>query len=171
MVEKSARQRIVHWDDPKALMKAGQTLSGRDFLEAWRKGELPPPPICQLLDFTLEEVDDGRAALVIEPHESQYNPMGSVHGGIAATMLDSAMGLAVCSKCTAGRTFTTLEIKVNYLRAMSIETGPVRAIGRVIHFGRQIAMAEASLVDSSGKLYAQASSTVLLVDIPPKRTE
>jgi uncharacterized protein (TIGR00369 family) len=160
------RERIIHWDDPFALAKAGRTMSGRNFLDAVLRGELPPPPICHLVDFTFERIDDGRVEMVLTPQESQYNPIGSVHGGIIATVLDSVMGCAVHTKLPLGRAYTTLEIKVNYLRGVNCESGPMTAIGRVIHLGRQTAMAEASLLDASRKLFAQATTTCLIFDVP-----
>jgi uncharacterized protein (TIGR00369 family) len=161
-------ERIIHWDDPRALAEAGRTMSGRDFLDAVLRGELPPPPICHLVDFSFERIDDGRVEMVLTPQESQYNAIGSVHGGIIATVLDSVMGCAVHTKLPLGKAYTTLEIKVNYLRGVNRETGPMAAIGRVIHLGRQTAMAEASLADASGKLFAQASTTCLIFDVPQK---
>jgi uncharacterized protein (TIGR00369 family) len=160
------RERSIHWDDPGALAEAGQTMSGRDFLDAILRGELPSPPICHLVDFTFDRVDDGRVEMVLTPQESQYNPIGSVHGGIIATVLDSVMAAAVQTKLPVGRAYTTLEIKVNYLRGVNRETGPMTAVGSVIHLGRRTAMAEASLSDAGGKLYAQASTTCLLFDVP-----
>jgi len=159
-----SRERSIHWDDPGALAEAGQTMSGRDFLDAILRGELPSPPICHLVDFTFDRVDDGRVEMVLTPQESQYNPIGSVHGGIIATVLDSVMAAAVQTKLPVGRAYTTLEIKVNYLRGVDRETGPLTAVGSVIHLGRRTAMAEASLSDASGKLYAQASTTCLIFD-------
>ncbi len=105
--------------------------------------------------------------MVLRPQESQYNPIGSVHGGIIATVLDSVMGCAVHTKLPVARAYTTLEIKVNYLRGVNRETGPMKAIGRVIHLGRQTAMAEASLWDASGRLSAQASTTCLIFEVVP----
>ena len=160
------RERIVHWDDPRALAEAGRAMSGRDFLDAVLRGALPSPPICHLVDFTFERIDDGRVEMVLTPQESQYNPIGSVHGGIIATVLDSAMGCAVHTKLPRGRAYTTLEIKVNYLRGVNRETGPMSAVGWVVHLGRQTAMAEASLCDARGKLFAQASTTCLIFDVP-----
>jgi uncharacterized protein (TIGR00369 family) len=160
------RERIIRWDDPVALAEAGRMMSGRDFLDAMLQGKLPSPPIFHLVDFTFGRIDGGRVEMVLKPQESQYNPIGSVHGGIIATVLDSVMACAVLSKLPVGRASTTLEIKVNYLRGVNRETGPMTAVGRVIHLGRQTAMAEASLSDASGKLYAQASTTCLIFDVP-----
>src|SRR5277367_1674847 len=130
------RERIVHWDDPSALAEASRTMSGRDFLDAIRRGALPSPPISHLVGITFERVDDGRVEMVLTPQESQYNPIGSVHGGIIATVLDSVMGCAVHTKLPLGRAYTTLEIKVNYLRGVNRESGPMSAIGWVVHLGR-----------------------------------
>lgn len=160
------RERTIHWDDPGALAEAGQGMSGRDFLDAMLRGDVPPPPICHLVDFTFDRIDDGRVEMVLKPQESQYNPIGSVHGGIIATVLDSVMGCAVHTKLPVGRGYTTLEIKVNYLRRVNRESGPMTAVGRVVHLGRQAALAEASLSDASGKLFARASTTCLIFDVP-----
>jgi uncharacterized protein (TIGR00369 family) len=161
-----SRERTIRWDDPRALAEAGRVASGRDFLDAIFRGALPAPPICHLVDFTFERIDDGRVAMLLTPQESQYNPIGSVHGGIIATVLDSVMGCAVHTKLPLGRAYTTLEIKVNYLRSVKRETGPMTAIGWVVHLGRQTAMAEAHLSDTRGKLFAQASATCLILDVP-----
>lgn len=163
----AVRERLVRWEDPIALAVAARTMSGRDFLETVLRGDLPLPPICNLVDFSFEEFGDGRAVMALRPYEAQYNPIGSVHGGVIATVLDSVMGCAVHTKLPAGRGYTTLEIKVNYLRAVSLESGSMRAIGKVVHAGRQTAMAESTLVDASGKIHAQASTTCLLYPLQP----
>lgn len=165
----TVRERLVRWEDPQALAEAGRTMSGRAFLEAIGRGDLPAPPVSQLVDFTFGAVDDGRVEMMLRPHEAQYNPIGSVHGGIIATILDSVMGCAVHSLLPEGRAYTTLEIKVNYLRAITRDTGLMTAVGRVLHLGGRTAMAEASLSDAHGKLYAQASTTCLVFDLPPPR--
>lgn len=129
-------------------------------------GEIPHPPICELIGFAFDEIDDGRVVMTFNPHESQYNPIGTVHGGAISTVLDSVMGCAVHSMLPPGRGYTTLELKVNMLRAVRTETGPLRATGNVLHLGRQTAMAEGSLIDTAGKLYAQATTTCLIFDTP-----
>jgi len=116
------------------------------------------------LDFRLIDVQDGIVAFEGAPGEHAYNPIGSVHGGYAATLLDSACGCAVHSKLTATQTYTTLELKVSYLRAMSKDTGTVRAEGRVINMGRRVAFAEASVKDAAGQVYATATSTLLVME-------
>jgi uncharacterized protein (TIGR00369 family) len=147
----------------------GRGLSGLDYLAAIRDGRIPKPPIAAVLDFDLIEVEPGRAVFACEPGERHYNPLGVVHGGMAATLLDSAMGCAVHSTLPQGRGYTTLEMKVNLVRAVTAATGRLRAEARVVHAGRQSATAEARLVDAEGKLYAHGTTTCLVFDIPPER--
>ena len=113
---KEKRTRTVTWEDPHALAEAGRGLSGLEYLQKIIAGELPRPPISALMDFGLTELSEGRAVFTVEPAEYHYNPIGVVHGGLAATLLDSAMGCAVQSMLPAGAGYTTLEIKVNYVR-------------------------------------------------------
>jgi uncharacterized protein (TIGR00369 family) len=122
------------------------------------------PPITETLDFDLIEVEEGRAVFEGTPGAHAYNPLGVVHGGYAATLLDSACGCAVHASLTARQAYTTLELKIQYHRALTTETGPVRAEGRVVTFGRRVAFAEGRLIDASGRLYAPATSTLLVFD-------
>jgi len=161
-----SRERLVRWDDPTALADAGRTMSGRAFLEAMLHGDLSSPPICHLVDFAISGVGDGQVDMTLTPQESQYNPIGSVHGGVIATVLDSVMGCAVHTRLPAGRGYTTLEIKVNYLRGVTRDIGPMTAAGRVVHLGGRTAVALASLSDKTGRLYAEASTTCLIFDLP-----
>jgi uncharacterized protein (TIGR00369 family) len=126
-------------------------------------GELPPPPFASLLNFDLVEVSEGHAAFAVNPAEYHYNPIGVVHGGLAATLLDSAMGCAVHSMLPAGAGYTTLEIKVNFIRAMTAETGRVRCEANVVHSGARTATAEGRIVDEAGKLYAHGTTTCLIL--------
>jgi uncharacterized protein (TIGR00369 family) len=153
------RHRTVRWADPAPSAVAASRLAGLAFLEGIRDGTLPPAPISQLLGFTLTAVEPGRVVFECEPSESHYNPIGSVHGGYGATLLDSAMGCAVHSTLDAGDTYTTLEFKINFLRALTHETGEVRGIGVIVHAGRTTAIAEGKIVDEGGKLYAFATTT------------
>lgn len=121
------------------------------------------PPIGETLEFALVKVDLGRAVFEGVPGRHAYNPMGTIHGGYAATLLDSACGIATASRLAAGETFTTLELKVAYHKAMTDKTGPVRAEGVVISMGRRVAYAEAKLLDRDGKLLASATSTLLVL--------
>jgi uncharacterized protein (TIGR00369 family) len=131
----------------------------RGYLSAGRR-----PGIGVSLDFKLADVQEGSVAFEGVPGEHAYNPMGSVHGGYAATLLDSACGCAAHSKLTATQAYTTLDLKVSYLKAMSKDTGLVRAEGRVISMGRRVAFAEATLKDTHGKIYATATSTLLVME-------
>lgn len=137
-------------------------LSGIDQLRALIARD-DQPPIGRTMDFALVEVEEGRAVFEGNPDARVYNPIGSVHGGYAATLLDSACGVAVHSRLAAGQSFTTLELKVSYLRGMTSETGVVRAEGVVISMGRRVAFAEAKLTDASGRLLATATSTLLVI--------
>jgi uncharacterized protein (TIGR00369 family) len=157
------RTRVVTWEDPAQLAKAAASMAGRDFLRAVVDGTLQAPPIARLMGFQIEEVGEGRVVFAVEPAEYHYNPIGVVHGGLAATLLDSVMGCAVHSMLPQGRSYTTLEIKVNFVRAISRTTGRVRGIGNVLHFGGTVATAEGKVVDAAGKLCAHATTTCLLL--------
>ncbi len=159
---KEARMRTVSWEDPRALAEAGRDLSGLEYLGKIVAGELPRPPIGALMNFNITELSEGRAVFTVEPAEYHYNPIGVVHGGLAATLLDSAMGCAVHSTLPAGAGYTTLEIKVNYIRPMTAETGLVRCEAKVIHVGGRTATAEGRLEDERGKLYAYGTTTCII---------
>jgi uncharacterized protein (TIGR00369 family) len=122
------------------------------------------PGIGKTLGFTVVEIEEGRVVFGGHPDESVYNPIGTVHGGYAATLLDSAVGCAVHSVLKAGQGYTTLELKVAYHRALTKDTGPVQAEGKVIQAGRRAAFAEGRLTDAQGRLYATATSTLLVFD-------
>ncbi|WP_088709264.1 PaaI family thioesterase [Noviherbaspirillum denitrificans] len=139
--------------------------SGLEFLHGIMRGELPPPPIAVLLDFLIVKVEPGLVVFQGTPGPQHYNPIGSVHGGYASTLLDSCVGCAVHSMLPAGKGYTTLELKINFVRALTDKTGPIRAEGKVIHVGGQVATAEGRIVDAQGKLYAHATTTCLLFPI------
>ena len=153
----------VKWEDPIALAQAAHKMSGIEFLRAIRDRRLPAPPIAQLLGFALVEVEPGHAEFEVTPGEQHYNPIGVVHGGLAMTLLDSAMGCAVQTQMPAGGGYTTLEAKTNLVRAITAETGALRAIGKLVHLGKRIATAEARLEDAAGKLYAHATTTCIVL--------
>jgi uncharacterized protein (TIGR00369 family) len=136
--------------------------SGLQVMQAMLAGELPYPHIMQTLDYHLVQVDRGRAVFQGVPQLMHYNPLGSVHGGWYATLLDSALGCAVHTALDAGLAYTTAEFGVHIVRAASHESGPLRAIGHTVHVGRQLATAEARIVGADGKLYAHGSTTCLV---------
>jgi uncharacterized protein (TIGR00369 family) len=156
------RSRLVTWDDPIASLKAARGLGGIDILRAIQGGDIPPPPVARLLGLEFEQISEGLVTFAFDPAEYHYNPLGTVHGGILTTLLDSAMGCAVQSRLRAGLSYTTLELKVNFLRPVRVTTGRVRGEGKVVHLGGRVATAEAHLVDGNGALYAHATSTCLL---------
>ena len=164
--ELQTRRRVVEWADPKALAAVGRQRSGLAFLQAILAGEILPPPIVLLLGIEMVSAERGRVVMRMAAGEHLYNPLGSIHGGAIATLFDTAMGCAVHSTLDIGRGYTTLEIKVNYLRAATLASGLLTATGEVIHAGRQQAVAEARLHDAAGRLYATASTTCLLFDLP-----
>jgi uncharacterized protein (TIGR00369 family) len=140
-------------------------LSGLEFMRGILEGRFPPAPITAALKFELVEVEHGRAVFEGTPEIGFYNPIGSVHGGYAATLLDSCMGCAVHTALPAGVAYTTLEFKINYVRGMTDQTGRVRAEGRVIHPGSRAATAEGHIYDARGKLLAHATTTCLVFPI------
>ncbi|HLZ57803.1 MAG TPA: PaaI family thioesterase [Ktedonosporobacter sp.] len=162
-VDSKTRTRTFSWEDPAASVQAGKTMSGIEYLRAMQTGALPPPPVAALLEMQVTEVSEGRVVFAMEPAEYEYNPLGTVHGGVMATILDSALGCAVQSMLPHGTWYTTIELKVNYLRPMTSKTGTVYSEGKIIHVGGRIATAEARLTDESGKLYAHATTTCMLL--------
>lgn len=156
-------ERIVNWKDPRELAAAARELPGLEFLQKMVTGELPPPPLASLLNFSIVELREGHAVFAVEPAEYHYNPIGVVHGGLAATLLDSAMGCAIHSTLPAGAGYTTLEIKVNFVRPMTAETGRVRCEAKIIHAGGRTATAEGRVMDEAGKLYAHGTTTCLIL--------
>ncbi|MBP7566959.1 MAG: PaaI family thioesterase [Burkholderiaceae bacterium] len=143
-------------------------LTGLQQMQAMLDGKLPYPHIADTLDFSLVEIGEGRAVFQGQPQLKHYNPLGTVHGGWYATLLDSAVGCAVHTAMPAGRAYTTAELSVNIVRAASYKSGPLRAIGTVVHAGRQLATAEGRIVGPDGKLYAHATTTCLVFEVPSK---
>ncbi len=161
--ESPQRSRTFTWSDPEQVTGSARELGGLPLLEAWVSGELPQPPICALMNFRLTEVGEGRAVFTATPEEYHYNPMGSVHGGLAATLIDSATGLAVMSALPAGVGWTTLDLNVTFVRGMTKDTGPVRCEARLVHRGARVMTAEARLSDGQGRLYAHGAATCLVL--------
>lgn len=157
--------RTFTWEDPIVLaVAAADGRTGLEFMRAIATGELPPPPIAQLLGMEVIEVSEGRAVFALTPAEWMFNPIGSVHGGIAATLLDSCMGCAVHTTLPAVTGYTTSDLQVRYLRSMSASTGRVLAEGTVIHSGRRQATAAGRITTAAtGKVLATASTGCLIL--------
>ena len=141
------------------------SMAGLDFVRAMFAGKLPAPPIMQPIEPFDQTAEPGVVAFTSVPGFRHYNPIGSVHGGYAATLLDSAMGLAVHSALPAGSGYTTLEFKISFIRGMTRDTGPVRTEGRTLNVGRRAATAEARITDAKGRLLAHATTTCLVFEI------
>ena len=156
------RTRTVRWEDPAPGVEAAGGMSGLEYLRAMEGGDLPRPPIAELLGFGFAEIEAGRVVFECEPAEYHYNPIGSVHGGLACALFDSAMGCAVHTELPAGVGYTTVELKVNFLRPITTGTGRMLCEGRTIHVGGRIATAEARLTDGSGRLYGHATTTCMI---------
>lgn len=160
------RERKYAWVDPSDFLAS---VHGLPPMEAFRRmcaGEVPQPPIADTLGFVLVEAEPGVAVFACEPQRWHYNPIGTVHAGLAMALLDSAMGCALMTSLPEMRPWTTLEVKANFTRALTAETGEVRCTGRLVHPGRTVATAEARLEDAAGRLYAHGTSTILMLDGP-----
>ncbi|HVV10344.1 PaaI family thioesterase [Amycolatopsis sp.] len=157
------RQKTITWEDPLAGAEQGMKLSGLEYLTAMAEGKLPAAPISAHLGMSVVHVAEGEVVFAATPDESLYNPIGTVHGGVAATMLDSAVACAVHSTLPAGVGYTSVELKINYVKAIRAGVGEIRATGRVVKAGSRVAFAEGDLRDADGNLLATASSTCLII--------
>jgi uncharacterized protein (TIGR00369 family) len=153
-------------NEHEILADARRSLGGLEFFRRMITGELPLPPLAALLGFRIVEIDEGRAVFEALPLPPYYNGLGSVHGGFAATLLDTALGCAINSAMPAGRRFTTLELKVNLTRPITKEAGLLRCEASVVHVGGRTATSEGRIVDAAGKLYAHGTTTCIVVDLP-----
>jgi uncharacterized protein (TIGR00369 family) len=160
-----ARSKTVTWYDPGPSTAKGLSMAGIDYLRAMADGVLPTPPIGSLMQFDITEVDNGRVVFTCRPDESAYNPIGAIHGGLICTLLDSVTGCAVHSTLPQGRGYTSIEIKVNYLKAVRLSSGPLTATGTVVKSGSRVGFAEGVVTDESGAVVATASSTLLIFDL------
>ena len=158
----TSRTRTITWTDPADTSWRVPTEHGLDVLRRVIAGVLPNSPMAQLMGLTLTEVDEGYAVFTVMPAEYHYNPAGVAHGGFAATLLDSAMGCAVYATVLPGTHYTTVELKVNLMKPITVQTGVVRGIGRVLHRGRRTAVAEGRVEDAAGALLAHATTTCLI---------
>lgn len=165
MSTRTHRTREITWEDPSRTAARIPELPGIEVLRAIGRGDLPAAPMGRTLGLEPVRVEEGRAVFSVVPAEYHYNPMGIVHGGLAAALCDTALGCAVHSLLPAGTGYTTLELKVNFVRPITARTGRLECEGAVVHLGSRTATAEARVVDERGKLYAHATTTCLLLEL------
>lgn len=160
-VERTRGQRIhtITWDDPKISSRDAASISGLDYLQSIRDGKTTPPPVAKLVGYRIRDVEAGRAVFELDPAEYHYNPFGTVHGGIACMLLDTAMTAAILSTLPVGRSCSTVELKTNFIRPIAAGTGLVQCEAKKIHIGKRIATAEGKVIDHKQRLYAHAVST------------
>ena len=156
------RSRTINWSDPMSYAPGSKAMSGLEFLSALRDGSLVEPPIAMLIGFRITEVEEGRVAFEFVPAECHYNFSGSVHGGVPSSVIDAATGSAVYSLLPAGVKYTSLDLKVNYVRPITLESGRLRCEAWIVHMGARTGIAEAKLTDGQGRLYAFGTSTCMI---------
>lgn len=159
------RTRTITWEDTSEGLAVAASMSGLEYMQAMATGSVPGPPIADLLGMSMVEVGEGFAVFSIEPAEYLYNPIGSVHGGVAATVLDSVMGCAIHTMLPRGVGYSTVELSVNYVRPIAGGTPRLFGRGKVVHSGRRLATAEARLMDEDGLLYAHGTTTCLVMGL------
>lgn len=157
------RQRVVDWQAPGPVAKAAVGMSGLEAMCAIRDGVLPPPPMAKLIGFRMHVVEPGRIVMELEPHESLENTIGLLHGATAAALLDTAMGCAISTVLAAGDTSVTLDLKLTYLRPLSVRSGTIAAEGKMIKLGRQTSYAEGFVRDGAGNLAVHATATFSMI--------
>jgi len=159
------RSRTVTWQDPMRPAEVGLAMAGIDYLHQMLEGRIPPPPISRLIQMDLVEAEPGRVVFTCTPDESAYNPIGAVHGGLVCTLLDSVAGCALHSTLPQGRGYTSVEIKVNYLKPVRASSGVLTAVGTLVKAGSRVGFTEGVVTDASGAVVATATSTLLLFDL------
>ena len=166
MTQTQARTRTFSWSDPSLNSAKVGTMSGLEFLHAITAGDLPTPPISRMLGMGRIVAEEGSVVVELEPEEYHYNPIGSMHGGVIATLLDTATGCAVHSTLPAGYGYTSIDLTTKFLRPVTVASGQLRCVGTVVSRGRRMALAEAKLTDAAGKLVAVATSSCLIFELP-----
>lgn len=157
------RTRTFTWEDPMIGAAKAVTMNGFDYLKEIEAGIIPPPPIGLLMDFSICSIKPGEVTFEVAPSEFHYNPIGMVHGGLFATIMDSTMACAIQSTLPAGSGYSTIDLQVTYVKSARIETGILRCTGKVIHTGRKIATGYAEVRDNKGILYAHATTTCMIL--------
>jgi len=160
------RRRVVTWEDPSPGASLSTQMTGLEFLQSIAAGQVPPPPVMLLLGIGMVEVAHGRAVFSLDIGEHLYNPIGSVHGGVFCTLLDSAMSCAVHSTLPRGKAYTTLELKVNLVKPLRLTTPTVLGEGKVLSSGRRVATASGQILGPDGALYGHGTATCLIFDLP-----
>lgn len=169
MTQPAKRQVTIEWDDIAPNLQAAATMTGLQYMQAITRGELAAPPMAYLMGGVLGEVEAGRVVFVAQAGEQHYNPMGVVHGGLAATLLDSAMGCAVHTTLPQGKLYTTSQLNIHLTRAIMPDVGELVCEGRVVHGGSRVATAEGTLKDRAGKLYAHGTTTCFIFPLSDLR--
>jgi uncharacterized protein (TIGR00369 family) len=157
------RERMVDWQTPGPVAKAAMGLSGLEAMRAIRDGRLPPPPLARLIGFRMSVVEPGRIVMELEPREDLENTIGLLHGAAAAALLDTAMGCAISTRLEAGQSSVTLDLKLTYLRPLSVRSGTIAAEGKLIKLGRQTSYTEGFVRDGKGDLAVHATATFAMV--------
>ncbi|WP_092374889.1 PaaI family thioesterase [Micromonospora phaseoli] len=163
----ATRSRTFSWSDPSINATQVGRRSGLELLRAMIAGELAAPPVMHLIDMTRMAADEGRVVVELEPQEFHYNPLGTVHGGVLSTLLDTAAACAVHTTLPAGVGYTSLDLNVKFLRPVTVDSGTLRCEGTVLQSGRRTALAQARLTDGRSRLVAHATSTCLLMPLAP----
>src|SRR5258705_2559667 len=164
----AGRGRVVDWQAPAPVAKAAAAMSGLEAMRGIREGILPEPPMARLIDFRLRVAEPGRIVMELEPHEGLENTIGLLHGATAAVLLDTAMGCAISTMLPAGQGAVTLDLKLTYLRPLSVKSGTISAEGKLIKLGRQTSYAEGFVRDGSGNLAVHATATFSMVGETPR---
>jgi uncharacterized protein (TIGR00369 family) len=157
------RERVVDWQAPGPAAQAAMRMSGMEAMQAIRDGMLPPPPMAKLIGFRMNTVEPGRIVVELDAEESLENTIGLLHGATAAALLDTAMGCAISTRLPAGQTSVTLDLKLTYLRPLSVQSGTIQAEGRLIKLGRQTSYAEGFVRDAAGHLAVHATATFAMI--------
>ncbi|MFI6424064.1 PaaI family thioesterase [Promicromonospora sp. NPDC050880] len=160
------RTRELTWYDPMQLAAQAPLVPGVEFLRRMRDGLIPPPPIAAHFGLDIDEVEEGRVTFRCAPDESGFNPIGTIHGGVLCTLLDTVCGCAIQSVLPPGKGYTSVEIKVNYVKAVRGGGGPLTAEGTVVKAGSRVGFTEGVVRDATGAVVATASSTLLVFDVP-----
>ncbi len=159
----AVRSRTIRWEDPMIGAAKAMTMNGLDYLKEVEAGAVPPPPIGLLMDFRIREIKHGEVTFEVTPSEYHYNPIGMVHGGLFATLMDSTMASAIQTTLPAGTGYSTVDLQVTYVKAAKVETGTLTCTGRIIHSGGKIATGYAEVRDGKGVLYAHATTTCIIL--------